>query len=137
MDGGIGPGTNTIVKTLQRSLLVHRNHSFGHQPFLTTNVQTIIAGLKKMNSEAAGGDTTLNKAPTETPSAASDELPLPSDPKTVFLGGLFILALLVAAYIAREIVLPLIFAFVLDLLLQPALRRKRQCASTFREETRQ
>lgn len=75
-----------------------------------------------MNSEATGG-TTLDKAPTETPSeAAPDELPLPSDPKTVFLGGLFILALLGAAYIARDIVVPLIFAFVLNLLLRPALR---------------
>ena len=75
-----------------------------------------------MNSEATGG-TALDKAPTETPSeAAPDELPLPSDPKTVFLGGLFILALLGAAYIARDIVLPLIFAFVLNLLLRPALR---------------
>jgi predicted PurR-regulated permease PerM len=76
-----------------------------------------------MNSEAAGGGTTLNKAPIETSSeAAPDELPLPSDPKTVFLGGLFILAMLGAAYVARDIVLPLIFAFVFNLLLQPALR---------------
>jgi predicted PurR-regulated permease PerM len=76
-----------------------------------------------MNSEAARGGTTLNKAPTDTPSeAAPDELPLPSDPKSVFLGGLFILALLGAAYIARDIIVPLILAFVLNLLLQPALR---------------
>ena len=76
-----------------------------------------------MNSEAAGGGTTLNKAPIEPSSeAAPDELPLPSDPKTVFLGGLFILAMLGAAYVARDIVLPLIFAFVFNLLLQPALR---------------
>jgi predicted PurR-regulated permease PerM len=59
----------------------------------------------------------------ETPSEEiPDELPLPSDPKTIFLGGLFILALLGAAHVAREIILPLIFAFVLNLLLQPALR---------------
>jgi predicted PurR-regulated permease PerM len=76
-----------------------------------------------MNSEAARGGATLNKAPTDTPSeAAPDELPLPSDPKSVFLGGLFILALLGAAYIARVIIVPLILAFVLNLLLQPALR---------------
>jgi predicted PurR-regulated permease PerM len=78
-----------------------------------------------MNSQAADGDTTLNKAPAdrETPSeAVPAELPLPSDPKSVFLGGLFILALLGAAYVAREIILPLIFALVLNLLLQPALR---------------
>jgi predicted PurR-regulated permease PerM len=51
-----------------------------------------------------------------------EEMPLPSDPKVIFLGGLFFLALLTTAYIAREVVLPLIFAIVLKLLLQPALR---------------
>ena len=49
-------------------------------------------------------------------------MPLPSDPKVIFLGGLFVLALLTAAYVAREIVLPLVFAIILKLLLQPALR---------------
>ena len=52
----------------------------------------------------------------------SEEMPLPSDPKIIFLGGLFFLALLTTAYVAREVVLPLIFAIVLKLLLQPALR---------------
>ena len=51
-----------------------------------------------------------------------EEMPLPSDPKVIFLGGLFFLALLTTAYVAREVVLPLIFAIVLKLLLQPALR---------------
>ena len=46
----------------------------------------------------------------------------PSDPKSIFLGGLFVLALLATAFVAREIVLPLVFAIVLKLLLQPALR---------------
>jgi len=49
-------------------------------------------------------------------------MPLPSDPKVIFLGGLFVLALLATAYVASEIVLPLVFAVVLNLLLQPALR---------------
>jgi predicted PurR-regulated permease PerM len=56
--------------------------------------------------------------PTEEP----EEMPLPADPKVVFLGGLFVLALLAAAYVASEIVLPLFFAIVLKLLLQPAFR---------------
>lgn len=47
---------------------------------------------------------------------------VPSDPKTIFLGGLFVLALLAAAYVASEIVLPLAFAMMLSLLLQPALQ---------------
>jgi len=51
-----------------------------------------------------------------------EDLPLPTDPKVVFLGGLFVLAVLAAAYVASDIVLPLVFAIVLKLLLQPALR---------------
>src|SRR5580704_9795531 len=57
-------------------------------------------------------------APAEEP----EEMPLPSDPKAIFLGGLFVLALLATAYVASEIVLPLAFAIVLKLLLQPGMR---------------
>jgi predicted PurR-regulated permease PerM len=70
----------------------------------------------------------LNMSPTyhETevvpPAEEPDDMPLPSDPKVIFLGGLFILAVLAAAYIASDIVLPLVFAIILKLLLQPALR---------------
>lgn len=56
------------------------------------------------------------------PAEEPEEMPLPSDPKTVFLGGLLFLALLTAAYVASEVVLPFAFAIVLTLLLQPALR---------------
>jgi predicted PurR-regulated permease PerM len=56
------------------------------------------------------------------PAEVLDEMPLPADRKVTFLGGLFVLALLAAAYVASEIVLPLIFALVLKLLLQPAFR---------------
>src|SRR4029434_1094727 len=66
-------------------------------------------------------------APTDqktvvSPAEGPDDLPLPSDPKVIFLGGLFALALLAAAYIASEIILPFVFAIVLKLLLQPAFR---------------
>src|SRR5476651_2598131 len=57
-----------------------------------------------------------------SPAEVPEDLPLPSDPKVIFLGGLFVLAMLAAAYVAREIVLPFVFAIVLKLLLQPALR---------------
>jgi predicted PurR-regulated permease PerM len=57
-------------------------------------------------------------APAEEP----EEMPLPSNPTVIFLGGLFILALLATAYVASEIVLPLVFAIILKLLLQPAMR---------------
>jgi len=56
------------------------------------------------------------------PAEEPEDMPLPSDPKVIFLGGLFILALLAAAYVASDIVLPLVFAIVLKLLLQPASR---------------
>jgi predicted PurR-regulated permease PerM len=56
------------------------------------------------------------------PAEVPEDLPLPSDPKVIFLGGLFVLAVLAAAYVVSEIVLPLVFAIVLKLLLQPALR---------------
>jgi predicted PurR-regulated permease PerM len=70
----------------------------------------------------------LNMAPADQetqvapPVEEPEEMPLPSDPKVIFLGGLFVLALLATAYVASEIVLPLVFAIILNLLLQPALR---------------
>jgi len=65
---------------------------------------------------------TDEKTEVVLPAEVPEDLPLPSDPKVIFLGGLFVLAVLVAAFVAREIVLPLVFAIVLKLLLQPALR---------------
>ena len=56
------------------------------------------------------------------PAEEPEEMPLPSDPIVIFLGGLFVLALMTMAYVASEIVLPLVFAIILNLLLQPALR---------------
>jgi len=44
--------------------------------------------------------------------AASTEMPLPADPKTIFLGGLFALALLAAAYVARCAMQPTASRFI-------------------------
>jgi predicted PurR-regulated permease PerM len=52
----------------------------------------------------------------------SDDMPLPSDPRTFFLGGLFVLGCMAVLYVAAAIVLPLILALVLKLLLQPLVR---------------
>jgi len=49
-------------------------------------------------------------------------MPLPSDPKVIFLAGLFAFALLFSVYVAKEIILPVFAAFILKLLLQPAMR---------------
>ena len=51
-----------------------------------------------------------------------DEMPLPTDPKTMFLGGLFIIASMTVLYVTAEVILPLILAIVLKLLLQPFVR---------------
>ncbi|HET7059508.1 MAG TPA: AI-2E family transporter, partial [Nitrospiraceae bacterium] len=49
------------------------------------------------------------------------EMPLPSNPQTFFLGGLFALGALAAIYVASSIILPVVLAFVLKLILQPAV----------------
>ncbi len=54
--------------------------------------------------------------------AQEDDMPLPIDARTVFTGGLFVLAVLTVLYVAAEIVLPVVLAIVLKLLLQPLVR---------------
>jgi predicted PurR-regulated permease PerM len=50
------------------------------------------------------------------------EMPLPSDFGIFFQGGLFILAIFAALYVAREIILPIVLALILMLVLYPAMR---------------
>jgi hypothetical protein len=57
-----------------------------------------------------------------TEAADETEMPLPSDAQTFFLGGLFALGVFAVLYLASAIILPVILAFVLNLLLQPAVR---------------
>jgi predicted PurR-regulated permease PerM len=71
----------------------------------------------------------LSPVPDDTPELKAGltdesavEMPLPSDPQTFFLGGVFALSGLAALYIASSIILPVVLAFVLNLLLQPAVR---------------
>lgn len=66
----------------------------------------------------------VQKKPAELDAVLTEfeaEMPLPSDPKTFFLGGLFALSGLAALYVASSIILPIVLAFVLNLLLQPAV----------------
>jgi predicted PurR-regulated permease PerM len=49
-------------------------------------------------------------------------MPLPGNPQTFFLGCLFLFAMLSMFYLASAIMLPVVLAFVLMLLLQPAVR---------------
>jgi predicted PurR-regulated permease PerM len=62
--------------------------------------------------------------PNVLPTEAVDniEMPLPSSPQTFFLGSLLALAVLAAVYVASSIILPVMIAFVLQLILQPAVR---------------
>ncbi|MGI4953184.1 MAG: AI-2E family transporter [Janthinobacterium lividum] len=60
-------------------------------------------------------------APAQAP-APDEEMPLPHDPKTVYLGGLFLIAVFVVLYVAQAVVLPIVIALVLKLLLQPLVR---------------
>jgi predicted PurR-regulated permease PerM len=60
--------------------------------------------------------------PAATKPLATEDMPLPTEPRTIFLGGLFLLALLAALYVASPIVLPVVLAIVLKLLLQPLVR---------------
>jgi predicted PurR-regulated permease PerM len=57
-----------------------------------------------------------------TEAADDTDMPLPSDPQTFFLGGLFALGVFAVLYLASAIILPVVLAFVLNLLLQPAVR---------------
>src|SRR4029077_10067203 len=79
-----------------------------------------IVKLKLLSSRRAA-DVPTTAAPTVA-AADEDDLPIPSDIKAVFLGGLFLLAMLGACYVASDIVLPIVLAFVLSLVLQPAMR---------------
>jgi predicted PurR-regulated permease PerM len=53
------------------------------------------------------------------PLAERLEMPLAQDPRTIFQGILCAIAVLTCLYIAQDIVLPFVLAFVLKLLLQP------------------
>jgi predicted PurR-regulated permease PerM len=57
-----------------------------------------------------------------TPAANDAEMPLPSSPQTFFVACLLALAVLAAIYVASSIILPVALAFVLQLILQPAVR---------------
>ena len=51
-----------------------------------------------------------------------DERLLPANPNAILPGVMLVLALLVTAYLAAEIVQPMVFAFALNLLMRPGLR---------------
>ena len=102
-----------------RPALVSGHLGFRHRPALPVLCGLSMAVIDQLKLLAS------QKAP-DRPSLAApadeDDLPMPSDIKAVFLGGLFLLAMLGACYVAAEILLPIVLAFVLSLVLQPAMR---------------
>ena len=75
--------------------------------------------LPTLTAAAAEPDEPRIVAPAQ---AEAEDMPLPHEPRTVYLAGLFFLACLAALYVAREVVLPVVLAVVLKLLLQPLVR---------------
>jgi predicted PurR-regulated permease PerM len=59
---------------------------------------------------------------TDVSDLAREDGPFSTDPLLIVQSCLLVLALLTVAYVASEIILPLILAYVLKLLLQPAMR---------------
>jgi predicted PurR-regulated permease PerM len=76
----------------------------------------VLAGRKRAKQASA-------VVPSDAAADDEDDPRIPADVKTVFLGGLFALAVLAGCYVAFEIVLPIVLAFVLSLVLQPAMRQ--------------
>jgi predicted PurR-regulated permease PerM len=88
-----------------------------------TETPRIVATISRRLNEAVDvGRTPVIDRSANGSANASEEMPLPTDPKTIFLGGLFILAVLAALYAAAEIILPIVLAIILKLLLQPFVR---------------
>ncbi len=56
------------------------------------------------------------------PAGTRVEMPLPQNVQSVLLLAIFVLAVFYTLYFASEIILPIAFAFVLNLLLQPSMR---------------
>lgn len=63
-----------------------------------------------------------SSAPSAPVGAADDDMPLPHNPQTIFLGGLFVFACFTVLSVAQEVILPVVIAIVLKLLLQPLVR---------------
>jgi predicted PurR-regulated permease PerM len=99
--------------------------SFGLKcPAIAVSCGLSMAATDKLKLLASGKEADSRSAavPDAVPATEEDDLPIPSDINTVFLGGLFLLGILAACYVAAEIVLPIVLAFVLSLVLHPAMR---------------
>jgi predicted PurR-regulated permease PerM len=94
--------------------------SRGARPVAAAEDETLphVVGLAASDRAAE----TLVAADTPAAEPEIEEEALPPDAKTVFLAGLFLLALLAVCYAAADFILPIVVAFVLMLVLQPVMR---------------
>ncbi|MDA9547596.1 transporter [Bradyrhizobium sp. CCBAU 45321] len=87
--------------------------------------KSVVVSMSKLPHEAPSSPGQIVSAPqpaASPPQEADDiEMPLPSSPQTFFLGSLLTLAVLAAVHAASSIILPVVLAFVLQLILQPAV----------------
>ena len=81
----------------------------------------LVRSLRLLTGRKAGEDPPVVAIDIAAPD--EDDLAIPADANTVFLGGLFALAVLAGCYAAAEIALPIVLASVLSLLLQPTMRQ--------------
>jgi predicted PurR-regulated permease PerM len=77
--------------------------------------------LRQLRNRRASG-VTPDARSQDAAELGDGDLPTPADIKGIYLGGLFLLAILAACYAAGEILLPIVLAFVLKLVLQPMMR---------------
>ena len=81
----------------------------------------VVRSLRLLTGRKAAEDPPIVAIDIAAPD--EDDLAIPADANTVFLGGLFALAVLAGCYVAAEIALPIVLAFVLSLVLRPAMRQ--------------
>lgn len=78
-------------------------------------------GTKPLSSAGHSGSRDEAALDVDNVSLPAD-VPLPQNPNTVFLGGLFALGCVALLYLAADVTLPVVMAIVLKLLLQPLVR---------------
>jgi predicted PurR-regulated permease PerM len=89
---------------------------------------TLATSLPEAVSQADGKVSTLGATPGEQAGSSQEaqerlaEMPLPQNLQSLLLMGMFALLILFALYFTAEVVLPIIFAIILYLVLQPAMR---------------
>lgn len=84
--------------------------------------QTVTASIKEEYARDGTLESTEATVAKTTTGTDADAIDLPSDPITVMLAALLLIAVLTVAYFAAPIVLPIVLALVLNLLFQPGMR---------------